>query len=172
MLVALSFFPAALGLFGALMFWPGGTWRRRRRIRPARRTPRAAAEPGPASPPPGRPVQVGSPEPPPRPALGLRVGLARLATHPWVAAPVLALGVAALGAGAWQLHDATTGVNLVQILPASSPPARAAAAAGEGFAPGIVGPTEVVVTQAGIGGQARSLAALQRLIGAQREWRG
>ena len=71
------------------------------------------------------------------------------------------VGVALLVLASTGIGRAHLGFGLTAGLPASSEPARAAAAASAGFAPGILSPTEVIVQRAGLGSQQASLAALQ-----------
>ena len=84
-------------------------------------------------------------------------GLAR----PVAAAAVVVVGVGLLAVGGWPLRNASIGVNMISDLPGSGQTARAAAAAGDGFAPGIVAPTEIVLTQAGAARHRAGLDALQ-----------
>lgn len=93
--------------------------------------------------------------------------LVRLAMRRPVALLVLVAGVAGLGAGVAQIHSFRLGLNLVNDLPASSGAARASAAAAQGFAPGIVAPTVVIVHGPGVDHHPRELAALQRRLAHQ-----
>ena len=56
---------------------------------------------------------------------------------------------------------ACLGFGLTAGLPSSSEPARAAAAAPAGFAPGILSPTEVIVSKPAISTRRAALVALQ-----------
>jgi putative drug exporter of the RND superfamily len=69
----------------------------------------------------------------------------RVATIRPVATGVAVLCLAGLGAGAWGLHRAALGFNLVSGLPADSPPHRAADEIAAAFPRGAIAPTEVVV---------------------------
>ena len=93
-----------------------------------------------------------------------RQRVSRLATRKPVAL-VLALGIfAALGLASSSLRGGLPlGLQLVKGLPAGNPVAVAARAAGQGFAPGVVAPTELLLRARGI--QHRR-AALDRLEGA------
>lgn len=149
-LVAVTFIPAMLAITGRAAFWPS----RPGRGRPSRR----AGEPGGHQQP---------SEAQPRLAPGLRGTLARLSVRRPVAITVVLAGLAMLAAAALPLRGATVGVNLVAALPPSSAPARAAAAAGAGFAPGIVAPTEILLTAPGLTHRRRELDRLQSLIARQ-----
>ena len=76
-----------------------------------------------------------------------------------VAFTLLLLAVPATG-----LADLKLGLSFIRALPPDSEPRRAAAAAGEGFAPGIVSPTEVVLQGPGIGRRREELSRLSRLL--------
>ena len=67
------------------------------------------------------------------------------------------LGLAAVGSATQGLK---LGVSFVAALPADSAPARAAAAAADGFAPGIVAPTELLLRGDGIGSNREGLTRL------------
>lgn len=84
-----------------------------------------------------------------------------------VAALVLAVAVAALGAGVAQISSMRLGLNLVTDLPTGSSAARASAAVDQGFAPGIVNPAVVILHEPGIDGRSRELATLQRELSRQ-----
>jgi RND superfamily putative drug exporter len=77
---------------------------------------------------------------------------------------IVILCVAGLGAAASGLSRLELGFGLVNGLPPGSEAAHAATAAGEGFAPGILGPTEIVLERPGIGGNRAGLARLERLL--------
>jgi RND superfamily putative drug exporter len=72
------------------------------------------------------------------------------------------LFVAALGA-----RDLPLGSPLIRELPGSSQVVRASTAAGEGFAPGILSPTEILVIGPGIARQTTALTRLARELAAQ-----
>ena len=131
MLVALTFVPAALGIFGRAAFWAGGD------RNPGERDAHDAA-----------------------PA-GWRVHLARWVTRPIVAVLVVLVCAGGLAAAAWGLHDARLGVGLTRDLPADAEAARAAHAAEQGFVPGVLAPTVVLAEAPGIGQRTRQLVALQ-----------
>lgn len=55
-------------------------------------------------------------------------------------------------------------LTFIRALPHDSEPRRAAAAAGEGFAPGIVSPTEILLERRGLGGKREELDRLEQLL--------
>ncbi len=75
--------------------------------------------------------------------------------------------VAGLGAAASGLARLDLGFGLIGGLPSGSEAARAAKAAGKGFAPGILGPTEIVLERTAIGADRGGLDRLEQLIGRQ-----
>ncbi|MCU4183108.1 MMPL family transporter [Acidiferrimicrobium sp. IK] len=85
--------------------------------------------------------------------------------RPVAAAAVVVVGVGLLGAGGWALHHDSIGINLLGDLPAGDQAARAANAAGDGFAPGIVAPTEILLNQPAVSAHRVGLARLQAEIG-------
>lgn len=74
------------------------------------------------------------------------------------------LGLAALSADAGRLH---LGVSFVASLPSDSEPHAAAQAASSGFAPGIVGPTELLLQGNGVGSDREKLTRLGQELGHQ-----
>jgi hypothetical protein len=90
------------------------------------------------------------------------VSTARLAAARPVALLIAAAGTAGLLVAAWSAHDLHLGSPLIEELPASSPVARAGAAAADGFAPGILSPTEILVIGPGVAKQTAALARLQQ----------
>jgi RND superfamily putative drug exporter len=68
------------------------------------------------------------------------------------------LVVAALGA-----RSASLSVSFIPSLPSHSEPRRMADAAAQGFAPGILSPTEIILEQAGVGRRTDALTRLQGL---------
>lgn len=84
-----------------------------------------------------------------------------------VAATVVVVMVAGLGAGAWQLTGASMGLSIIDGLPAGAEARRAAAAAGTGFAPGIVSPTVVLVQGHNVASQRQGLARFERSLSDQ-----
>ncbi|GAA4892023.1 MMPL family transporter [Tessaracoccus lubricantis] len=68
--------------------------------------------------------------------------------------------VAGLGAAAYQARHLDLGLGFVQSLPETTSAQRAEDAAGKGFAPGIISPTEIVVEAPGVGEKADEVAQL------------
>jgi RND superfamily putative drug exporter len=75
-----------------------------------------------------------------------------------VSLPLIVVLLAALGVGAGRID---LGLPVVDDLPADSEPARAAAAAEEGIAAGVLSPTILLLEQAGIAVRQAQLASLQ-----------
>jgi RND superfamily putative drug exporter len=90
--------------------------------------------------------------------------LARASTLRAVALPVAVTCLVALATGAVILRETALGFSLVRGLPADSPPRRAAEAAAQGFAPGIVAPSELLVEAPGVTARRAELARLQGLL--------
>jgi putative drug exporter of the RND superfamily len=65
------------------------------------------------------------------------------------------------------LSQLKLGVSYIGALPEDSEPRRAAAAAGEGFTPGIVSPTEILLEAPGIGDRREALVRLEQQIADQ-----
>jgi putative drug exporter of the RND superfamily len=93
-----------------------------------------------------------------------RVMVARVAASRPVALPIALLAVGALIVAALNLRSTELGLNFVRSLPASNEARRAADAAGRGFAPGIVSPTEIDLIAPGIAQRRAQLARLQGLV--------
>ena len=105
-------------------------------------------------------------------ARDLRARRARFTAARFAATRPMALLIAAacaagLLAAAWAVRDLRLGSPLIRELPASSTAVRASTAAAEGFAPGILSPTEILVIGPGVTRQAAALARLQRELAAQ-----
>lgn len=77
--------------------------------------------------------------------------LTRAVAHRGSAVVLVLLCVAGLGTAAYQARNLDLGLGFVQSLPETTSVQRAADAAGKGFAPGIVSPTEIVLEAPGIG---------------------
>jgi RND superfamily putative drug exporter len=97
-----------------------------------------------------------------------RLFVARIAASPPVALVIAVIAIAALAFGASQVRNTKLGLTFIASLPAHDEVRRAAEAAQQGFAPGILAPTEIDVEQPGIGARRAELARLQDLIGRQR----
>ena len=105
-------------------------------------------------------------------ARDLRAGRARFTAARFAATRPMALLIAAacavgLLAAAWAVRDLRLGSPLIRELPASSTAVRASTAAAEGFAPGILSPTEILVIGPGVTRQTAALARLQQELAAQ-----
>jgi RND superfamily putative drug exporter len=83
------------------------------------------------------------------------------ATRP-VALLIVAACAIGLLAAAWTARDLPLGSPLIGELPASAAAVQASAAASDGFAPGILSPTEILVIGPGVTGQTAALARLQQ----------
>ena len=92
---------------------------------------------------------------------------ARRLTHRGVAAVVVALSLAALVAASLPLSEFRASVASPDTLPPDNPVRLAANAAAEGFTPGVLAPTEILVERPGITADRGALVALQHQIAAQ-----
>ena len=79
----------------------------------------------------------------------------------------MAFAVLLLLMPATKLPELRLGVSHVSALPSESEPKRAAAAAAEGFAPGVLSPTEVVLEAPRLRAQRGPLARLEELLADQ-----
>ena len=154
MVVAVTLTPALIAIFGTLLFRPG-TARLRRAIAARKRG-------GPES---GTTAGRGDP------ALravrawqAWQAASARLATTRPVALLVAAVCVVGLVAGALGLRQVRLSFPLIRALPPTAEAARAEAAASQGFVPGILSPTEVLVLGPGVTGHRAALARLQHAL--------
>jgi RND superfamily putative drug exporter len=147
LVVSVTLVPALLAVFGRLVFWP-------RRLRSA--TPLDA-------PPAVRADEAAAPA---RRAT-LRARLAHLATHRAGALAIVVVCVIVLLAAASGLRSTRLGLDFVTGLPAGAEPRRAAEAAAQGFAPGIIAPTQVVVRAPGVAARTEALTSLEESIAAQ-----
>jgi RND superfamily putative drug exporter len=141
MAVSMTLGPALMAIFGGLLFRPVPRWLRRQGVT---RREGGGRRPG---------------RPPAR--WNLRTRAARLAAARPMALLIAAAGIAGLLAAAWGAHTIHLGSPLIRELPASAPAARAGAAAADGFAPGILSPTEILVIGPGVARQTAALARLQ-----------
>jgi RND superfamily putative drug exporter len=94
----------------------------------------------------------------------LRRSTGRFLTTRPIAALLVLLTVAVLGIAASEARSTALGLTLLRGLPPSNEVHRAAAAADEGFAPGIVAPTEILLRGSGLGAQRDSLERFQRAL--------
>ena len=88
------------------------------------------------------------------------------ATRPMALLIAVACTVGLLAA-AWAVRDLRLGSPLIRELPASATAVRASTAASDGFAPGILSPTEILVIGPGVAGQTAALARLQHELAGQ-----
>ena len=145
MVTSMTLGPALMAIFGGWLFRPVPRWMRRQGV--SRR-------------------EGGGGEPARRRwALGTRA--ARLAAARPVALLIAAGCTVGLVAAASGAHAIRIGSPLIRELPASSPAARAGTAAADGFAPGILSPTEILVIGPGAARQTAALNRLQRELAAQ-----
>jgi putative drug exporter of the RND superfamily len=161
--VSITLIPATLALLGGRLFGgqmsasPGEaanepprkrrTWALTRRLTAARRVPRLADEAG---------------------ASRRSVFVARLLSARPLAALTVICTVLLLALPATGLARLDLGLTFIRSLPHDSEPRRAAAAAGEGFAPGIVSPTEVLLEGRRLGARRDELRRLEQLLADQR----
>jgi uncharacterized protein (DUF2267 family) len=96
-----------------------------------------------------------------------RLLVARIAASRPVALPIAVAAIVALGFAATSVRDISLGLTFIRALPAQDEVRRAAQAAEQGFARGILAPTEVGVEQPGIGTRRAQLARLEGLIARQ-----
>lgn len=78
-----------------------------------------------------------------------------------VAALLVVISVAALGAAAWPATSMRLSVGFISSVPGSDPVARATQAATAGFAEGVLGPTQVVLNAPGIGNEVDKVARVE-----------
>jgi RND superfamily putative drug exporter len=126
--VTVTLVPAALGIFGGALFWPG--------LRDA--TPREPSR--------------------------LRRLLGKVATTRPVAALLVVGSAAVLIFSASEARSTALGLTLFRGLPATNEVRQAAAEAGQGFARGIVAPTEILLRGPGLGRERDGLESLQTLL--------
>jgi RND superfamily putative drug exporter len=96
-----------------------------------------------------------------------RESFARFASSRPVALVIVLLCGGLLFLCATGLPDTKLAIRLISGLPSDTQEARAAEAAGTGFAPGIAAPTVVVVEGSGIGNDTAALVLLERALGDQ-----
>ena len=151
MAVSMTLGPALMAIFGGLLFRPVPRWLRRQGV-----TRREGGGRQPA-----RPRRKWAA----RWNMGTRT--ARFAAARPMALLIAGAGTAGLLAAAWGAHTIHLGSPLIRELPASSPAARAGSAAAEGFAPGILSPTEILVIGPGVARKTAALARLQHELATQ-----
>jgi RND superfamily putative drug exporter len=133
--VSVTFVPAMMALFGRGLFWPSAP----PKLEPAASEPVSTGH--------ATPVDAEGRAAPPEPEVtrGWRGAMIRGVTRKPVAVAVTVVVVGGLLFAASFLRQAGLGISLPDELPNDSEPSVAAAAAGEGFAPGITSPTEIVL---------------------------
>jgi putative drug exporter of the RND superfamily len=155
LIVAVTCVPALLAIFGGSLFWPG-----RPAPVPVATDPQGEEHLSPTEP--AGPVHPAQPEAaPPR----WRDRLGRLTTAKpaaFLIATVLLVGLLLAGS---QLSSARLGFSLISGLPSDTQEHQAAEAAGEGFVPGILSPTEILLEGQGIGSHRQELSALEAAVG-------
>jgi RND superfamily putative drug exporter len=151
MAVSMTLGPALMAIFGGLLFRPVPRWLRRQGV-----TRREGGGRLPA-----RPRRSWAAR------WNLRTRAARFAAARPMALLIAAAGTAGLVVAAGGAHSIHLGSPLIRELPASSPAARAGTAAADGFAPGILSPTEILVIGPGVARQAAALARLQHELATQ-----
>jgi RND superfamily putative drug exporter len=134
LVVTITLMPALIAIFGGALFWPRGLE-------------------------PGRVAQT--PDHADIRTWRLRERLVRFATAKPVALLIVAAAVTVLVVPALNIGRIRLGFQLIQALPADEEAARAGKAAQEGFAPGILSPTLVVVEGQGVGGKSTHLLKLE-----------
>ena len=147
MAVSMTLGPALMAIFGGLLFRPVPRWLRRQGVT---RREGGGREPG---------------RPPAR--WNLRTRVVRFAAARPMALLIAVAGTAGLLAAAWGAHTIHLGSPLIRELPASASAARAGAAAADGFAPGILSPTEILVIGPDVARQTAALARLQHELAAR-----
>jgi RND superfamily putative drug exporter len=143
LVVSITLVPALLAIFGRAIFWPSA----------------ARTVPGQNEPPERAQVVAAAPERRP-----LRERIALVGTAKPVAATVVLLTVGALIAAATGLRDMNLGFTLIRGLPEDSTIRQAEEAATQGFADGILAPSEILLEQEGIGAKREALVRLEQLV--------
>ena len=129
LVVAVTFVPACLAIFGRWAFWP--------------RMPSVRAQTTDDAP---------------------RSRIVELITRKRIATAVVLVGGAALVVAALPARQLDLGFSVIDSLPSHYEAPRAARAAGEGFAPGILSPTVLLVEGSDVGRLRPQLATLQNLL--------
>jgi RND superfamily putative drug exporter len=139
-IVALALVPAVIASFGRWIFWPGLRWSGT----PVPTATRTATDPG-----------------------TFRRAVAALQSHRLIAFGLTGLTILVLLFAATGLSRLRVGVSLLDDIPSSTSESRAAQAATQGFAAGVLSPTEVVVEGQGIGSRRTELARLESSVAAE-----
>jgi RND superfamily putative drug exporter len=146
LLVSITLVPAAMAIAGRWLFWPG----RRSRAQAEAPAPQRDAD-GEAS----GAAETDESSSPQRRRLSWS-----LSAKP-VAAAIAVVCLAALLAGAWGLRHARFGFPLISGLPSDNEVARSADAAEQGFAPGVLSPTEILLQGSDLDSKLTQLGTLQ-----------
>ena len=101
------------------------------------------------------------------PRARVRFSAARFAATRPMALLIAAACIVGLLGAALAARDLRLGSPLIRELPASATAVRASTAASDGFAPGILSPTEILVIGPGVAQQSAALARLQHELAAQ-----
>ena len=141
LVVTITLMPALIAIFGSALFWP--------------RRPSLGRVAQPSE---HREIRTWR----------WREKLARFATAKPIALVIVAGAVLLLILPAIQIRGARLGFQLIGSLPSSSEASQAGTAAEQGFAPGILSPTVVVVEQPGIAGKPAQLLKLEQELRGQR----
>jgi putative drug exporter of the RND superfamily len=156
LVVAITFLPSVLGIFGRLVYWPH--WHppvpKTTQGEPAttRGGERAGRKPGDGV----RAALAGS---------GWRDRLSRVTTVKPIALAITVIVLAGLAVAASGLWGTRLAFGLISGLPHSSSDFRAEQAAARGFAPGIVSPTEILLEGAGLSAGTNALSRLEDVLG-------
>ena len=138
LVVSVTLIPALIATFGMLVYWPS-------------RPTTAPTDPDSEARSHQQPTRIG-----------------RVLQRRRSAIPIVLLCTAGLGIAAWPLHTLRLGFGQISDLPANDPVKRAANEASQGFAPGILSPTTILIQQPHITQTHRpQLATLERLISKQ-----
>jgi RND superfamily putative drug exporter len=137
--VSVLFVPAAMGILGRRMFWPG--------------------------------LRDGQPDVEPAAGVGdsIRRAVAHGTSRRLGAVPTLVVTIAALAIAAVGLVHVHLALTPIRGLSSDAPAARASRAAAEGFTPGIVAPTELVLRGPRIGSRQVALKRFARALRARPE---
>ena len=95
----------------------------------------------------------------------LRARAARLATDRPVAALIVLITLGVLAVAASGLRETNLGLTLVRGLPEDSEPNVAERNAGQGFAAGVIAPTEIIVEGSGLASNREGLVRLEEQLG-------
>jgi putative drug exporter of the RND superfamily len=151
LIVAITCVPALLAIFGRSLFWPH--WQAEANV--------PSEVPSTRQPSPTEPAGPIPPSPPQAASRSWRDGLRRFTTSKPVALVIAVVLLAALVLAALQVRSARLGFSLITGLPPDSQEYRAAQAAGRGFVPGILSPTEILLEAQGIGSHRDGLSRLE-----------